>query len=102
MGASRIPLRHPEIAWRVIDEEAVVVNPRSGIAYPFNPVATRCWELADGSRSIEKIIETIAKEFEAPKSQIAADVGMFFDELEIKGLVGWPKADGAGAGNGRL
>ncbi len=81
------PCRRPEIAWRVIDGEAIVVNPRSGLVYPFNPVATRCWELADGSRSEEAIIDTIVEEFDAPAEQVRQDMRGFFQMLHEKGLI---------------
>lgn len=81
------PSRRPEIPWRVIDGEAVVVNPRAGLVYPFNPVATRCWELADGSHSLEAMIDTLAGEFEAPREQIQQDVEAFLRSLQEKGLI---------------
>lgn len=87
------PCRRPEIAWRVIDGEAVVVHPRAGLVFPFNPVATRCWELADGTRTLEEIIAVVTEEFDAPGAQIAEDVRRFVQDLQQKGLLG-EAADG--------
>ncbi len=84
------PCRRPEIAWRVIDGEAVVVNPRSGLVYPFNPVATRFWELADGTREIEQIIEQILEEFEAPHEDIERDIAEFLQMLVERGMIALP------------
>jgi len=79
--------RRPEIAWRVIEGEAVVVNPRTGLVYPLNPVGTRCWELTDGTRSEEEIIAVIAEEFDAPKEVVRGDVAQFMRTLQEKGLL---------------
>lgn len=81
------PCRRPEIAWRVIDGEAVVVHPRAGLVYPFNPVATRCWELADGQHSVADMVEMVAGEFEASREQIQQDVEAFLRTLQEKGLI---------------
>lgn len=81
------PCRRPEIAWRVIDGEAVVVHPGAGVVYPLNPVATRCWELSDGQHSVTAMIETLADEFEAPREQIEQDVAAFLQTLQEKGLI---------------
>ena len=81
------PCRRPEIAWRVIDGEAIVVHPGAGVVYPLNPVATRCWELADGQHSVTAMVETVAREFEAPLTQIQQDVEHFLRTLQEKGLI---------------
>jgi hypothetical protein len=95
MFATGHPCRRPEIAWRVIDGEAIVVNPRSGLVYPLNPVATRCWELADGQRGLEDIVRAICEEFDALPVDARRDVESFFRELEEKALlVPHPEAEG--------
>ena len=79
--------RRPEVAWRVIDGEAVVVNPKAGMVYPFNPVATRFWELADGKHTLSQILQTVKEEFEAPAETIEQDMIAFFEDLEKKGFI---------------
>ena len=87
MNDSAIPTRRPEVAWRVIEGEAVVVDPRAGITYPLNTVATRCWEMADGSRPVATIISAVIEEFDAPEEQIKQDVEGFIQDLQSKGLL---------------
>ena len=81
------PRRRPEIAWRVIDGEAVVVNPRTGLVYPFNPVAARFWELADGARTLDQIVAAVCEEFDAPQPQVSDDLNTFVEMLLDKGLL---------------
>lgn len=96
------PVRRPEIAWRVIEGEAVVVDPRAGMAFPFNPVATRCWEMTDGTKTVAEMIAIIAEEFDAPFEQIQHDVRAFLEDLAAKGLLEADSANAAGACNGRV
>lgn len=66
--------RSGESAFRVIDDEAIVVAPSEGIARVLNTTAARIWQMLDGTRSLSGIIEQIAAEFEAPDQEIEADV----------------------------
>jgi hypothetical protein len=63
------------------------VNPKNGLVYPLNPVATLLWKLADGTCAKEKIIDAVADEFEAPRHQIEADIELFLGELKENGLI---------------
>ncbi len=87
MELSSKPQRRPEIAWRVIEGEAVVVNPRSGSVFPLNPVATRLWELAEGKNTVEQMIAVIAEEFDAPTDVLAKDAQTFFEDLSSKAMI---------------
>ena len=98
--SARKPCRRPEIPWRVIEEEAVVVNPRTGLVYPLNPVGTRCWELADGSRTLSDIVEVICEEFEAPRESIERDVEAFILGMQEKQLIEVTEATAEELANG--
>jgi hypothetical protein len=45
------------------------------------------WELIDGRRSVDEIVEQIVGEFDVPRERAAEDVGVFVQELLGKGLV---------------
>lgn len=74
-------IRSDNIAWRVIDGETFVVNPKDSLVYPLNSVATRIWELLDGSRKVREIIDIIDKEFETDKEIIRKDALDFIEKL---------------------
>lgn len=80
------PVRRP-VPWRVLDTEALVVDPKAGLLYPLNSVATRIWELADGSRSVDAIITALVDEFDADEATIRADALRFLDDLATAGLI---------------
>lgn len=82
----RCPSRR-RVAWRVLDTEALVVDPKAGLLYPLNSVATRIWQLCDGTHSIEAIVATVADEFDAPRATIAADAEHFLGALLAANLI---------------
>ena len=79
--------RNGDIAWRVIDGEALVVSPKDSLIYPLNDVGTRIWELLDGKRTVSDIASAICVEFEADAKAIQDDVMDFIEGLSKAGLV---------------
>jgi len=79
--------RNDNIAWRVIEGEALVVDPKDSMIYPLNPVGARIWQLLDGEKNISDIISVINEEFEADKLIIQADTLDFLKDLLDKGMV---------------
>jgi pyrroloquinoline quinone biosynthesis protein D len=43
--------------------------------------------LIDGARSVDAIVDVLAKRFDAPRGEIAADVTAMLEELAAKGVV---------------
>lgn len=80
--------KNEHIAFRVIEEEGLLVDPKDGFIYPLNTVATRIWLAIDGTNTVGNIIEKIDKEFEGEKSSLKGDVGSFMADLMKAGLAG--------------
>ncbi len=79
--------RSPKTAWRVIEGEAVILSLDTKAFRGLNPVGSRVWELIDGRRSVDEIVEVIVREFDVTHEQAARDVQAFVRELLDKGLV---------------
>lgn len=79
--------RDNDIAWRVIDGEALVVSPRDSLVYPLNEAATRIWELLDGKRTVSEITSIICDEFDGNETMIRNDTLDFIENLLKAGLV---------------
>ena len=80
-------LKHQEVAWRRIDREVILVDPRNSLLYPLNPVASRCWELLDQDKSIKDICQIIVNEFEATPPEIESDILEFINNLKQNNLI---------------
>ncbi len=88
MELNSYPAPHSQAASRVVDGSAVVVLSDAGEVNVYNAVGTRVWELADGSRTIQQIIDAIVAEFDVAADQASDDVQEFLQLLfEAKALV---------------
>ena len=76
-----------DVVFRELDGEAVVLNLDSGIYFGLDEVGTRIWQLVDEHRSLRRAWEALQTEFDAPSSQLEADLIAFVDHLRAKGLV---------------
>ena len=51
------PLRAPSLASRVLNGEAIVMNPANSTLFTLNETATVIWLAADGTRTLRDIVE---------------------------------------------
>ena len=72
----------PDIRYRVIDDEAVVVRQREGDVLVLNQVAARVLQLVGEGLSPDEIGDRVTGEYEAPEAVIREDVEKFLAELE--------------------
>lgn len=89
MPDDRKPLHHAQTASRVFSGEAVVISPAENLVRMFNPVGSRIWELADGTRTLDQIAATLAAEYEIDEAHARRSVEAFVAELSDKGLLAW-------------
>ena len=55
--------------------------------FTLNDVAGRIWDLVDGRRSVDEIVETIHREYAVDRERAAHDVRSFLGQLEEARLV---------------
>jgi len=80
-------LRQKEVAWRMIDGEAVIITPADSTMHTLNDVGTRIWELMTGDRSLAEVAELLCAEFDVDKGRAEKDTIWFVECLSKKGLV---------------
>ena len=83
-----IPVKAPNTASRLIAGEAVILSLDTKILRGLNPVGSRVWDLIDGARSVDDIVDIVVSEFDVTRSVAAADVQAFIGELVERGLAG--------------
>jgi PqqD family protein of HPr-rel-A system len=80
--------RDPALPFQRMDEEAIVVDPRSREVHLLNETAARIWELLATASSIDDLVATLADEYEgASMDALRAEVEAFVGELGGKGLL---------------
>jgi hypothetical protein len=77
------PVPHPQVAGRVIDGEAVIILSESNLVNVYNPVGSRVWELCDGTRTVDDVIDLIVSEYEVNRERAQADVVAFIEQLLV-------------------
>ena len=82
-----IPVRNPEIIGKLAEDEAVLVMPQKGQVKVVNEVGAVIWELIDGKRTIERIIEEIVSQFDVDHVTAETDVFNFISELNEREMV---------------
>lgn len=79
--------RRKQVPWRVIDVESLVVDVKAGLLYPLNSVATRIWQLCDGQRTVEEIVQIVVAEFDTDWETAREDTTGFIQELFQRELI---------------
>jgi len=77
------PVPHPQVAGRVIDGEAVIILSESNLVNVYNPVGSRVWELCDGTRTVDDVINLIVSEYEVNRERAQTDVVAFIEQLLV-------------------
>ena len=78
---------HPDVLFREIDKECVLLDLGSGTYFGLNEVGTRIWNLLLDGRSEDDIVQTIAEEYDSDAGTIRADVRRLLSELESRKLI---------------
>lgn len=83
-----------ELAYRQIEEQMVIVDPRGGILHTLNEVGCFAWnQMEQGNTTLAGLTEAVVREFEVSEGQARQDLETFLGELESKALL---QAEGAG------
>lgn len=76
-----------EIAYEVLDGEAVLINLSNGMYYSIEGVGGRVWELIEGGQTLTTIKRIILAFYEIGEQQVEKDLNAFIEELIDENLV---------------
>jgi PqqD family protein of HPr-rel-A system len=80
--------RDAALPFQRMDEEALVVDPRTREVHLLNETGARIWELLETARTVDELVATLADEYEgAPPEALRREVETFVSDLGGKGLV---------------
>jgi hypothetical protein len=88
-----IPKIIPGIAFRIIEGEAVLVNPENKMIYVLNHTGAFAWQKIDGKSNIKKIAQMIGEEYRIDGTEAEKDLRELFEGLSNRGLISWNKPD---------
>jgi PqqD family protein of HPr-rel-A system len=87
--------RDGALPFQRMEDEAIVVNPRTREVHLFNGTAARIWELLEAPRSIDELCGALGDEFEAEPAALRREVEAFVADLGGRGLITAAPARGA-------
>ena len=88
----RRPAHHPRTASRVFSGEAVIISPADNVIRMLNPTGSRIWELADGTRTVDEIVNVLVDEYDVDAARAQQTTLDLLGELDEKGLIAWDSA----------
>ena len=77
----------PDVVFRDLDGEAVILDLASGTYFGLNTVGTRVWRMIEDGRNAAEVVDAIAAEYNADRATIARDVNRLLDELRVRHLI---------------
>ena len=80
--------KNKNMAWKVLDSEAVVLNLDSGVYFTLNATGTAAWERFDGTASLAMIANGLCEQFDVTLEQAKRDLIELTQTLLDDGLVG--------------
>jgi hypothetical protein len=78
---------NPNVVFKDLDGEAVLLDLSSGTYFGLNEVGTRVWQLAAGNRDEAQIVAALADEYDADRAVIAGDVAALLADLRTRRLI---------------
>ena len=81
-------LRDPALPFQRLDEEAIVVDPRTRAVHLLNETGARIWELLEEASTVDELVDALAEEYEgAAPEALRREVEAFIADLGGKGLL---------------
>lgn len=77
----------PDVVAGTVGEETVLVTPSQARVRMLNESGSRLWALADGSRTLQELADSLVEEYEVTPELAAADVLAFAEDLLAAGLI---------------
>ena len=87
MNNQEPPKIAPEIIWRTLDDNAIVVTPKIGKVRVLNGSGTLIWQMLAENKSLETIRENLVATFDVTPAQAGEDLQSFILELTDRGLL---------------
>lgn len=78
---------HPDVRFRAVPPEGVLVNQRNAEVLVVNDLGLRVVQLLQNTDNKEQILRQLEREYDAGADTIAADVDTFLADLGDRGLL---------------
>ena len=83
----RVPVKNPDVVWRDLEGEGVLLNPVDGKYFGLNPVGLSVWNKMEGGRTLDEIVALLLEEYEVERPELERDVVELTGRLAAGGLI---------------
>jgi hypothetical protein len=77
----------PDVVFRELDGEAVVLHLVTGLYFGLNEVGSRVWQLIEAEGDLRRVFEALRREYDVADSRLKEDLVRLIEQLREKGLV---------------
>jgi hypothetical protein len=77
----------PDVLFRVISDEAVLVNLNTEVYLGLNPVGTRMWTVLNDAQSVQAAYDALLREYEVEPARLRSDLEEFLQQLLDQSLI---------------
>lgn len=79
----------PDLVWRLLDDNAVVVSPGAGEVRVLNSIGTVIWQLLIDGFNSNEIEDFLVSNYDVTRKNARADMEVFMEELSRRGVIIW-------------
>lgn len=83
----RLQPRDEEIAAKVMDGEAIIINLANGIYYSMDKTGGLIWEMIQGRHSLEQTVTAVITRYDVSREQAERDIDQLIGELLQENLI---------------
>ncbi len=91
--AENAPRISPDVLFRELVDESVLLDLKSQRYFGLDDVGTRIWQLVQELGSADKIVNAMLEEFDVDEARLRLDLGEFLDKLADADLIEFEPAD---------
>lgn len=88
---NRIPDKNPDLAWREIDSEIIIVSlnshPKAEKITMLNETAAKVWQLIDGKKQVSVLIKEAMDKYKGNTLKIESDIKNLLKDMAKRSLV---------------
>ena len=84
--APRTWRRDSALPFQVLEEEVIVVDPKTREVHLLNETAARIWTLLVTAQSVADLVAALEQEYQADADELRAEVEAFVSDMSRKGL----------------
>lgn len=91
---SRLGVQASQVAAKVLEGEAIIINLANGLYYSMAGVGGDVWTLIEAERSLDEMAEILSDRYEVGRAEVAADLANLAERLLDEKLVLITTGDG--------